>query len=146
MKKITLSILVLLLFIRCDEVADKFNYIEVTVTGKVAVMYFEVETNTILADERIAGTPVKMSLIKAGGERVEDTGVTDVQGSTSITATFNLYKEQPIAFKAIMENEPFSYNSKELTWEQAENAAIGDGIKNPRTAAMELYVELYVDK
>jgi hypothetical protein len=109
-------------------------------------MYFDVASNTILADERIEGTPVKMSLIKAGGERVEDTGITDVQGSTSITATFNLYKEQPIAFKAIMEEEPFAYNSKEISWEQAENAAIGDGIKNPRTTAMEIYMELYVDK
>ena len=146
MKKIVLLLFVFSFFIRCDEVADKINYIEVTVTGKVAVMYYEVATNTILADERIAGTPVKMSLIKAGGERVEDTGITDGQGSSSITATFNLYKEQPIAFKAIMVEEPFSFNSKELTWEQADKAAIGDGIKNPRTAAMELYVELYVDK
>ena len=146
MKKIVFLIFTFILLVRCDEVLDKINYIEVTVTGKVAVMYFDVPTNTILADERIAGTPVKMSLIKAGGERVEDTGTTDIQGSSSITATFNLYKEQPIAFTAIMVEEPFSYNSKEITWEQAENAAIGDGIKKPRTAYMEIYLELYVNK
>ena len=146
MKRAIFIIFTFLLFIRCDEVLDKINYIEVTVTGKVAVMYFDVASNIILADERIAGTPVNMSLIKAGGERVKDTGITDGQGSTSVTATFNLYKEQPIAFKAIMVEEPFSYNSKEITWEQADKAAIGDGVKKPRTAAMEVYLELYVNK
>ena len=146
MKQIVILIFTFLLLIRCDEVLDKINYIEVTVTGKVAVMYFDVATNTILADERIAGTPVNMSLIKAGGERVEDTGITDGQGSSSITGTFNLYKEQPIAFKAVMEEEPYSFNSKEITWEQADQAAIGDGIKKPRTAYMEMYLELYVNK
>lgn len=146
MKKTALLIFMILLLVHCDEVLEKFNYIEVTVTGKVGVVYFDVATNTIHADDPISGTPVKMSLIKAGGERVEDTGITDAYGGTSITGTFNLYKEQPIAFKAIMEEEPFSYDSKQLTWDEVEGFATGDGIKTPRKASKTMYIELLVDK
>jgi len=146
MKKIVLSLFTFLLLIRCEEVLDKINYIEVTVKGKVAVLYLDVATNTILVDEGVAGVPVKMSLIKDGGERVEETGITDNSGKTSITATFKLYKEQPIAFKAIMEEEPFSFNSKEITWEQVDKVATGDGVKNPQEATMSMNIELLVEK
>lgn len=130
-------VLVLLLLFSCEEVEKNFNYIEVTITGEATVV--KMEDNVLLLDHGIAGEPVEMTLVKAGGERVDDTGITGTEGQTSITAKFNLYKEQPIEFIAKPVNYPDKIQSIKFTWDEAESIAISAEGK-PRTASKTLHL------
>ena len=77
---------------------ETFNYVKVEVKATVEVLG---QTNAgLLANKHIAGESVEMRLIKAGGESIQEIGVTGADGITQIWASFNLYREQPIEFKA----------------------------------------------
>jgi hypothetical protein len=138
MKKIFFLMLIISMFLNCDELEKNFNYIEVTVTGIAQVVVFDTEKNTMYMDKPVAGEPVEMKLVKAGGERVEETGITGADGKTSITAKFNLYKEQPIEFVGKPVNYPEQVASVNLTWEEVDKTAFGNGMGEPRTASREL--------
>lgn len=140
MYKFIFFILILISVSGCEELEKHFNYINVTITGKVVVFEYKDEYNL----NYVVGEPVEMSLIKAGGERVQETGTTGNDGATSITATFKLYKEQPIEFFAQVVNHPNLFDSTKLTWEQADGDAAGDGIGEARTAEYYYYFEFEI--
>ena len=134
MKKIILFVLLTILFPRCEEVKENFNYVVVTVTGIVTFSITDAGNST----SYISGQPIEMSLIKAGGERINEVGVTGKDGRTSITGVFNVYKEQPVEFKAKSVNYPSHYNSCKTSWDfidmNAENNETG-----PRTFSTKRY-------
>ena len=133
--KIVCAFILLTLF-SCEEAEKTFNYIEVTITGEAILV--ELEGDILIMDRGLEGEPVEMSLVKAGGERFDDTGTTGFGGITSITTTFNLYKEQPIKFIARPVNYPELLQSVYFTWEEAESIAGGGGLGQPRTASKKL--------
>ena len=138
LNKCIFCILILISFIRCEEVEKDFNYIQVTATGKVFTVFLE--NNTLYMDKIIAGVPVDMELVKAGGERLHEIGTTGSDGSTSITTVFNLYKEQPIEFIARLVNSPDQIKKDKLTWDQADEFASDDGKGSLRTMRYTLNV------
>ncbi|MFC0875811.1 hypothetical protein ACE01N_04410 [Saccharicrinis sp. FJH2] len=139
MQKIILVFFTAILLFSCGETEESFNYIQVTVTGTVTLV--QREDNVYKMDEPYAGEPVNMSLIKAGGERFQETGSTGSEGETSITTVFNLYKEQPIEFIAVPVNYPELAKSGTLTWEQADKLAYDSGQPSKlRTLSHEIWV------
>lgn len=130
-----LKVLVLLavsLFFSCDIVDEYFNYVVVTVHATVQITFDE--NNDGFPESVLKNEAVELSLVKDGGERVEETGITDNNNAeTSITGVFNLYKEQPIVFTAKPVNYPTLIKKETLSWETVDKWAEGDGKKEPRT-------------
>ncbi len=119
MKKIILLVLLATLFPGCEEVEENFNYVVVTVTGRAHIWWNKDEKVSIdLSDQ-----PIEMSIIKAGGERVDDIGVSGSNGITTLTAVFNVYKEQPVEFKAKSVNYPTHYGSDKVYWDYIDKNA-----------------------
>lgn len=140
MRKASIILLVIVCLCACEEADETFNYIQVTVTGNVSVVQY-IDDHAYDLDKPIAGEPINMMLIKAGGERLEETGTTGTGGKTSITTVFNLYKEQPIEFFATPVNHPEQARSGKLTWELADELAGGSGHSSElRTLNYEIYI------
>ncbi len=112
-----ISALILIAFVSC-EVVDNINYIQVTITGQAFVR--QIDKSDPKSYKPVEGVPVEMELVKAGGERFQKTGITGSNGSTSITTVFNLYKEQPIEFKARLINSPDQFLKTKLAWKDAD--------------------------
>ncbi len=140
-----LRILILLVFTflgGCDEL-EEFNYVIVTVTGTVHVASYDFDNSKWL--EAIEGEVVEMSLIKAGGERVEGTGTTGGGvGQTTIHGTFNLYKEQPIDFKAKLVSNPAIIGSDRVEWKYVDQNRRYGGKNQPDICNVDLYIPLKV--
>ena len=93
----------------------------------------------------VEGEAVEMSLIKAGGERVDETGTTGTNtGETTIHAVFHLYKEQPIDFKAKLVSNPMIVGSKRVEWDEVRRTARYNGEKDPRTNAVDFFIALKI--
>ena len=103
MKKIILFVLLTTILSGCDEVEESANYVVVTVTGTAHIW---MNGNVGELSKDLSDEPIEMSLIKAGGERVDDIGVSGSSGLTTLTAVFNVYKEQPVEFRAKSVNHP----------------------------------------
>lgn len=142
--KYIIVILLMISFSACEEVEKDFIYIEVTVTGVVEIVVLE--NNTLMMDKPVAGEPVEMKLIKAGGERLEEIGTTGNGGTTSITTVFNLYKEQPIEFIAKLVNYPEEIKKDILTWEVADRNAIRNKKGEPRKLTHKLQLTFGISK
>ncbi|MFB6317754.1 hypothetical protein [Saccharicrinis sp. FJH54] len=139
MQKITLVFFTAILLLSCGETEESFNYIQVTITGTVSVV--KIIDGVYELDNPVAAEPIDMTLIKAGGERFQETGTTGTGGKTSITTTFNLYKEQPIEFIAVPVNHPEEAKSGKLSWEKANDLADDSGdLSKLRTLSYEIYV------
>lgn len=142
MRKIILLLLPLLSCSACEEL-EEFDYVVVTVTGTVQVAFYDFE-NAAWGDA-IPGEAVEMVLIKAGGERVEETGTTGGgEGMTSIHASFNLYKEQPIDFKAKLLSNTMIIGSDRVTWEYVNSNRRYGGKNQPDICTARLFIPLKV--
>jgi hypothetical protein len=139
MQKIILVFFTAIFLLSCEETEESFNYIQVTITGTVSVV--KIVDDVLELDNPVAAEPIEMTLIKAGGERFHETGTTGTGGKTSITTTFNLYKEQPIEFIAVPVNYPELAKSGTLTWEQADKLTYDSGQPSKlRTLSHEIWV------
>ena len=143
MKKIILFVLLATLLSGCDEVAESFNYVVVTVTGTAHIWINEFVENKEVSKD-LSDEPIEMSLIKAGGERVDDIGVSGSSGLTTLTAIFNVYKEQPVEFKAKSVNHPSHLGSDKVSWDYIDkNAKTPDNNKTgPRILKVGLIVNM----
>lgn len=142
MKTKFLMLFVFVLFAGC-EVLEEFNYVVVSVTGTVGVANYDFDNSKWGA--ALDGEVVEMSLIKAGGERVEGTGTTGGGvGQTTIHGTFNLYKDQPIEFKAKLVSNPMGIGSDKVTWEYVNEKRRYGGENQPDICSVDLYIPLKV--
>jgi len=80
----------------CDEFEDKPNYITVTVICSAKVTLYDSGTGETTTPSGVV--KVNIEIIKAGGERVSEVVLTPESGgeTAEVSATFKLYKEQPI--------------------------------------------------
>ena len=111
---ITTILCFLLSFNGCDLIDESFNYIVVTVQLTVNVLDGE------------PGMAVKMAAQKAGGELIQETGTLGNSQTTSLTAVFNLYREQPIEVRADLVGYPTIWAYKNLFWETVEKAKLNE--------------------
>ena len=137
MKTITKSIITailcfLLSFNGCDLFEESFNYIVVTVHLTVDVLDGE------------PGMAVKMAAQKAGGELIQETGTLGNSQTTSLTAVFNLYREQPIEVRADLVGYPTIWAYKNLFWETVEKDAKEPEDKGPKTYGWNVTLYLFV--
>jgi hypothetical protein len=146
MKKSILLIAIILLSHSCGtEIVDSFDYVIVTVTGTVVVAEYDFD-NAKWGDA-IEGEAVEMALIKAGGERVEATGTTGGGvGQTTIHGSFNLYKEQPIDFKAKLVSNPMVIGSDRVEWDYVNKNRRYGGKNQPDICSVDLYIPLKIPK
>ncbi len=93
------------------------NYIVVTVVADICV--FNNTDNSPSVNE-----PVRIQIIKAGGERFDEVVTMSSEGCSSATAVFNLYNEQPIEAHAYPVNHPENYESYTLPWEVVKSSSI----------------------
>ncbi len=139
----SIPLLIIIFFLYGCEVLEEFNYVVVNVTGTVQVALFDFENSKW--QEKLNGEAVEMALIKAGGERFEDIGTTGGgEGTSSIHTTFNLYKEQPIDFKAKLVSNPMVIGSDRIEWEFVNNNRRYGGKNQPDVCDVHLYVALKV--
>ena len=115
----------------CDELEDlnKPDYINVFVNCKVNVVLFP-KMDSMDDPQTLPAKFLQLNveIIKAGGERVDGTVSTDSNGETNIvSASFKLYREQPITCMAnvAIENANFEYpdytfnsDSKTIPWSE----------------------------
>lgn len=146
MKKSFLLFSIILLTNGCDkEVLEKFDYVVVTVAGTVHVLEYDFDNSKWLS--AIEGEAVEMTLIKAGGERIEDIGTTGGGvGQTTIHGSFNLYKEQPIDFKAKLVSNPMIIGSDRVEWSYVDQNRRYGGKNQPDICNVDLYIPLKVPK
>ena len=144
MKKCILILAILSHSFGCGtEVMENFDYVIVTVTGTVAVTEYDFDNSKW--GEALEGEAVEMSLIKAGGERIEDIGTTGGGGGqTTIHGSFNLYKEQPIDFNAKLVSNPMVIGSDRVTWEYVNKNRRYGGKNQPDICSVDLYISLKV--
>jgi hypothetical protein len=110
------------LVIHCDDETEKlFNYVMVTVNLTAVVHEGEHDGNP-LSDEE-----VRLLIVKDGGERIDEIGVTDADGTTSALATFKLYKEQPIEACISLVALPDVYRCETITWQVVDAGATESG-------------------
>ena len=141
--KVRITVLLVFLFFAGCEELEEFNYVVVTVTGTVQVASYDFEH--LKWGDAIDGEVVEMSLIKAGGERVEGTGTTGGgAGHSTIHGTFNLYKEQPIDFKAKLVSNPMVIGSDRVEWEYVNKNRRYGGKNQPDICSVDLYISLKV--
>jgi len=142
MKFRVLILLVFVFFTGC-EILEEFDYIVVNATGTVSVGTFDFNNNKW--GDPVNGEAVEMSLIKDGGERVDDTGTTGGNaGETTIHAVFNLYKEQPIDFKAKLVSDPMVIGSDRVGWDYVKKNARSGGKNKPDVCNVDLFIVLKV--
>ena len=89
---------------------EEKNYIVVPVTAEICV-----NNKTIF--KPIPNEPVRIQIIKAGGERLDDVVYTGFDGCTTAHITFNVYKEQVVTAYAYTINDPYNFQKHELPWE-----------------------------
>jgi hypothetical protein len=141
--KFRVLILLVFVFLSGCEVLEEFNYVVVSVTGTVVVANYDFDNSNW--GDAIDGEVVEMSLIKAGGERVDGTGTTGGGvGQTTIHGTFNLYKEQPIDFKAKLVSNPMVIGSDRVEWEYVNKNRRYGGKNQPDICSVDLYIPLKV--
>ncbi|MDG6218635.1 MAG: hypothetical protein QCI00_04250 [Candidatus Thermoplasmatota archaeon] len=146
MKTKTLVFLIVFSFLMvgfsgCEELEESDpNYIVTTVTANINSEYFITETEGYPN----VGVNVRVQIIKAGGERIDEIVSTDSNGWTSATATFKVYKEQPIEIIANLVDYPSVHDSDKITWEEIKiNTPYS---KTGRTASMAKYLYLLTDE
>lgn len=142
MKKILIMPLLIIIpiiftfFSGCEELdqmiesSTKPNYVNVIITADATVLYkftfYAKDGSTASTQINVNDTTVRFDMIKAGGETYTLYRVTDSAGKTqTASATFKLYKEQPIECIATAEgvdNELYSSSVKTLTWDQVSSA------------------------
>jgi hypothetical protein len=129
MKKIGKILVVLISLLlcssECEEVEELFNYIVVTVNVHAYSKW--------TFDEPAKAQPINICVQKAGGEKVEERLVTNNDGYTSLTAVFNLYKEQPIEASACLFLFPECCDYASITWEDVSMRAQKPTDKGPET-------------
>jgi len=89
----------------CDEEKPKPDYITVNVIAEGNILLKDNTTDSLSCDNRITNITVRVDVIKAGGEQVNFFVILG-QGSCYFktgTATFKLYREQPIEVIAYTE-------------------------------------------
>jgi hypothetical protein len=138
MKKISIFLLIILtpsiflFFSGCEELdemidsATKPNYINVIVNADATVFYkytfYAKDGTSASTDMWMNSTTVRFDMIKDYGETHTFYKVTDYAGKTSTaTASFKLYKEQPIesiAYVEGMEKDLYPPSKKTLTWDE----------------------------
>ena len=134
MKKTILVLILTFLFLSCTKQPPQFNYIVASVAGWVKVLKFDESSSEW---KLVDGEGVEMALIKAGGETVDGIGIT-YGGETTITAVFNLYKDQPIEFKAKLVNHPAVSGYSILEWDTVDFLAKPLGPNEPRAYSHKL--------
>lgn len=129
MNKKILSVSIIFLFLAvglsgCEEIdyvlgtpEESKNYVVVTVVADICV--FNNTDNSPSVNE-----PVRIQIIKAGGERLDEVVTMNSGGCSSATVVFNLYKEQPITAYAYPVNHPENYESYTLPWEVVKSSSI----------------------
>jgi hypothetical protein len=123
---------VLLCSTECEEVDELFNYIVVTVEVNA---YSKWSINEVAPAQ-----PIIISAQKAGGELVQEKTVTNSSGYTSLTAVFNLYKEQPIEARACLVLFPEVCDYASITWEDVSFRAKEPTDKGPKTYHWEVFL------
>lgn len=133
MKKHIIAIGVCLLLITlslsgCELLETKPDYITVTCSAEIDMILKDKNDKTILIFP--SGVPVRVDFIKAGGERSTLTCTADIFGiATTGTASFKLYKEQPIEATMTVQGGYLDFHPdaavqyQTLTWEQVDAAA-----------------------
>ena len=104
----------------CDELEElsKPDYITVTVNCDTHVQASY--SGDIYDTMPVIGATVNVAIVKAGGERVEKNLVTDYKGDCEkVTATFKLYKEQPIVCYANVQLETVEIEYKGFVFNSA---------------------------
>ena len=115
-----------------DEMIDdstKPNYINVIVNTDASVLYkytyYANDGTTASTDMWKNSTTVRFDMIKSQGETHTFYRTTDSAGKTEIaTASFQLYKEQPIeciAYVEGVEKDIYPPSTKTLTWKQVKS-------------------------
>lgn len=96
------------------------NYITVTVIARARAIYQSTDDNGITVTSPNDGVVVHIKIQKAGGENSVWDKNTDSNGYTeTVTATFDVYKEQPVEVKALPQGfEADRYGSKVFTWNE----------------------------
>ena len=101
----------------CDELENVLgesekivDYIVVTVNAPVCVYNKTTEAPLV-------GEPVRIQIIKAGGERFDEVLYTDVSGCTSAAISFKVYNKQTIDAYAYPVNHPYVFDEYHLPWE-----------------------------
>ena len=112
-------------FSGCEEVEDVLgpaeetkNYIVVTVNADICV--YNNSDNSPLVNE-----PVRIQIVKAGGERFDEVVYTNTEGCTSAATAFNVYKEQPVDAYAYPVNHPEVSDFYTLPWEVTKSSSVG---------------------
>ena len=94
------------------------NYITVTVSARARAIYQSTDSNGIVATSPNNGVQVQIKIQKAGGEHAVWDKVTDSNGYTgTVTASFDVYKEQPVEVSARPQGFAANrYGYKVFTW------------------------------
>jgi len=135
---VTFTLIICIIFSGCEGISELDemikssttpNYINVIVTADASVLYiftfYAKDNSTASTTMNITDTTVRFDMIKAGGETYTLYRITDSAGKTSTaSASFKLYKEQPIECIATAEGldkELYSLSVKKLTWDQVNS-------------------------
>lgn len=111
-----------------------YDYITVTCNVKVQTM-----ENVSTA---VPGVKVYVLVQKAGGEKVEEQLTTSTQGETSVTAVFNLFREQPIVAAASLDK--LYYVSETLTYEEIQYSPQVRDVEGPKYYTWQPTLVLFV--
>lgn len=116
------------------------NYITVIVQTRACATVIQKKYQEYTNQAPFAGAVFRIEIIKAGGERVTETRTADASGCTDVvTATFQVYKEQPVEVNAwfLSGSKPSEWGGEEidlvdmeivnnfeyLNWQQLDAAA-----------------------
>lgn len=127
--KITISLLGLLLIAGafgegCEEEEPKPDYITVNVTIKGGVYVKHTGNEILVCTALHQGITIRVDVIKAGGERFNYFPITNAMSCKfeTGTATFKLYREQPIEIIAYVEEVESGYTQVRgvdfLSWDE----------------------------
>jgi len=121
MKKhlIIISLVIILLAVGlsgCEEYVKR-EYIIVLVNVHICV---STEKGTPITNES-----VRVQIIKAGGERLDEVVYTNYEGCTSAAVTFNLYKDQPILAYVYCIDHQGLFQEQTLTWDTVYSSSRG---------------------
>ncbi|MBN2603006.1 MAG: hypothetical protein JXA91_02605 [Candidatus Thermoplasmatota archaeon] len=112
----------------CELLEPEPDYITVVVVVNVIVSLLDTNGNFIV-DDFASGTPIQITMTKAGGQRTILNRVTDESGLfKGATGSFKVYREQPMecivtatgTYKTYMQVAPYF---EVLSWEEIDAAA-----------------------
>lgn len=117
-----------LCFSGCELLETKPDYITVTCSAEIDIACRDKNNDNLKIF--VSGLPIRVDFVKAGGERSTLTCTSDIFGiATTGTASFKLYKEQPIEVTMTVQGGYLDFHPKEpvqyktLTWDEVDAAA-----------------------